>query len=191
MTSQDALGLTHAWPLTTDSEGAGVSTQSSTLGALYREHSQALASYLLRRTACRHATEDLLAEVFLAALRGLPKYQDRGLPLRAWLYGIATRQVRRWRRRKRHVLPLEDAREVVDPQLSGAEAAAAQDEARRAFTLLQRLPTRFQEVLVLHHLEGLSMDEIALALSIRPGTAKSRLSRARERLRKILEEKDP
>src|SRR4051794_20042099 len=63
---------------------------------LYELHYEAIANYLFRRTANSHATEDLLSEVFLAALRSLHRYQSRGKPFRAWLYQIANNVANKW-----------------------------------------------------------------------------------------------
>jgi len=167
-------------------QGAG----SAAFVVLYREHYAALAAYLYRRTGCRHATEDLLAEVFLAAYRGLPRYRDRGRPILFWLYGIATRLVGRWLRGRRSEEPLAAAAEVPAPDEPVREVAAA-EEAARARALLARLPRRFQDVLALHYLEDLRVEEIAQALALRPGTVKSRLSRGRARLRRLLEGRRP
>src|ERR1043166_9025189 len=68
---------------------------------LYRRHYAMIASYLYRRTGDTHVTEDLAAEVFLAALRCLPRYRHRGLPIQAWLYRIACNTANRWSRRQR------------------------------------------------------------------------------------------
>jgi RNA polymerase sigma factor (sigma-70 family) len=48
-----------------------------------------------------HAGEDLVAEVFIAAMRSIRRYQRRGLPFRSWLYRIATNAVNRWSRKQR------------------------------------------------------------------------------------------
>ena len=58
-------------------------------GTLYQRHYQSIASYLFRRTGDRHATEDLLSEVFLQAMRRLGIFRWTGIPLRFWLLRMA------------------------------------------------------------------------------------------------------
>jgi RNA polymerase sigma-70 factor (ECF subfamily) len=139
---------------------------------LYRRHYGRIGTYLLRRTGDRAATEDLLAEVFLAALRGVKRFRWRGIGFHHWLYRVATRAANRWARRHRFA-PLP--RDVV--------ADAPRGEADDVTAMLLALPSRLQSVLTLHYLEGLSVDEVARVLGVRPGTVKSRLSRARDALR--------
>ena len=69
---------------------------------------------------------------------------------------------------------------LVTPETNPAEPRSA------ALTALLRLPIDQQEVLSAHYLEGLSLDEVALMLSISPAAAKSRLARARDALRREL-----
>lgn len=141
---------------------------------LYRRHYGRIGTYLLRRTGDRAATEDLLAEVFLAALRGVRRFRWRGIGFDHWLYRVATRAANRWARRHRFA-PLDEARDVA--------ARVARDEEGEVTAMLLWLPPRLQAVLSLHYLEGLNVDEVARVLKVRPGTVKSRLSRAREALR--------
>ena len=145
---------------------------------LYRRHYDRMASYLFRRTGDRHATEDLLSELFLAAWKGLPHFEHRGVPFQGWLYGIATRLANRWVGRRRPLARLEDPARVEGP-----DGSFARDAADEVQTHLLALAPKHQAVLTLLYLEELRVDEIAAALGIRPGTVKSRLDRARRKLK--------
>ena len=155
---------------------------------LYRLHYRAIASYLYRRTGDVHVTEELVSDVFFTTLRTLHRFEQRGIPFRSWLYRIATNAVNNWaRRRRRELRRLSDTAQYEQTKTS--EAAALTTELRpellRAF---QSLSPKHQTVLALHHLEELSVDQIALVIGRSPGTVKSRLSRAREAMRKNLKE---
>lgn len=151
--------------------------------ALYRRHRRPLLDYVYRRTGDLHATEDLVSDVFLTALRTLPRYRYRGVPLRFWLLRIATNAVNRWARGKRRwtttLLPAEQLADP-DPVPSSTGSAVDQENAQRA---LLSLPPKYQSVLTLHYLEGLGVKEVAAVLGCRVGTVKSRLARARDALR--------
>lgn len=152
---------------------------------VYRDHYDLIATYIYRRTGSRHATEEIVSNVFFEALRSLPTYRDRGLPIRCWLYRIATRELGRWtsRRRRRAALQRIFAGRAA-PVASHAAAETAADELRAA---LGALRAEYQDVLVLHHAEGLSVEQIAEVIERPVGTVKSRLARGREALRRAME----
>ena len=58
----------------------------------------AIARYVYRRVGDGHVTEDLVADVFVSAMQAFARYRHNGVPLRAWLYRIATNRVNRWAR---------------------------------------------------------------------------------------------
>ncbi len=157
----------------------------SALGLLYERHAPALLGYVYRRTGDPHITEDLVADVFVIVLKSLPGYRYRGVPIRYWLMRIATNVVNRWakQRKKRPHVALDEAHasEVATRSTTGDVAEGARDEfLQRA---LLSLPPRYQAVLSLHHMEGLSVCETATIIGCREGTVRSRLWRAREALR--------
>lgn len=154
-------------------------------GAFYLRHHAAVAGYVHRRVGRRDVVDDIVAEVFLTALRTIPRFRWRGIPVEFWLYRIAGRLIARRRmgiiRRRTEPLGGEESRE---------EDSACTAERERARDALLRLPERFQEVLALHYLEGLSVRDIAEVMGCREGTVKSRLSRARDVLARELERND-
>ncbi|WP_433892256.1 RNA polymerase sigma factor [Streptomyces sp. CA-111067] len=150
---------------------------------LVTRHARALHGYLARRAP--DAVEDLLAEVWLQAFTGRETYDaKRGTP-RMWLFGVARNVLlAHWRRRAYDVRELpgdeagSDPWHAVDDRL---DAAAAGPQLRRS---LARLPQLERELLLLVAWEQLTPTEAAAVVGISPGTARSRLFRARSRLRK-------
>lgn len=153
--------------------------------ALYQRHYPMLLDHVYRRTGDVHATEDLVADVFVIVLRSLSGYRYRGVPLRYWLLRIATRTVNRWagRHRRRLHAPL-DANQLADRVESPLGGRSEAESVQRA---LLTLKPKYQAVLALYHLEGLSVKETTAVLGCREGTVRSRLARARDALRKELE----
>lgn len=175
------------WPQA-DDEGALIAQARSDHDAfttIYRRHYRLLMDHVYRRTGDVHATEDIVADVFLTALRTLPRYRYRGVPVRFWLLRIATNAVNHWARRLRRHPTV-----VLEPdQLSPADVDGSRDSAadlQRTRQALLSLPPKFQTVLSLHYFESLSVVEIAAVIGCRAGTVKSRLARAREALREKL-----
>ncbi|MFJ9575183.1 RNA polymerase sigma factor [Streptomyces sp. NPDC101191] len=161
------------------------------LGEAYDEHAQVLHRYALRVCGDRAAAEDVVSAAFLEAWRCRGRLLPDGGSLRPWLLGITTNilrgQARETRRRDtafarladRGVLP--DFTDDVVTRLSDAERLHA---ARAALTRLRR---RDREVFALVVWAGLDYAAAAEALDIPVGTVRSRLSRARDRLRTLAE----
>ncbi len=121
-----------------------------------------------------HEAEDAVQDAFLRFLEHAPKALERPSAwlMRVLVNGCKSRLRLAWRR----VGPLPDALPAPGP------------EEREELEELFSLPPEDRAVIHLHYYEGYSTDEIAHMLGQRPGTVRSRLSRARERLRKLLEE---
>jgi RNA polymerase sigma factor (sigma-70 family) len=151
-------------------------------------HAKAIYNYCFRRVGDWASAEDLLSIVFLEAWRrrdtDIP--QDKVLP---WLYGIATNVVRNRRRaERRYAAALQRVPRPRPEEDFAAAAGARLDDERRmrqALSLLAKLPRREQDVFVLCAWSDLSYEEAAFALGVPEGTIRSRLSRARQRLREL------
>ena len=153
-------------------------------GVLYQRFCPMLLNYVLRRTGDVHTTEDLVGDVFVIAMRTLPGFRYRGIPLRSWLLRIATNRVNRWaRRQRRRVSVALDVDGLADSRERSTRGDALNEHLQRA---LLTLAPRYQAVLSLYHMEGLSVKETAAVIGCREGTVRSRLARARDALRKQL-----
>jgi RNA polymerase sigma factor (sigma-70 family) len=163
-------------------------SDAEAFAALFERHSQAIYTFCFRRTANWSVAEDLLSIVFLEAWRRRGKSLPPGM-VRAWLYGIATFVVRnRWRTERRYRRALARLPwETATPGFAADVEDRLADESRMAALLehLGALPKREQDVLALCVWSELSYDEAAVALEIPVGTVRSRLSRARSRLREL------
>jgi RNA polymerase sigma-70 factor (ECF subfamily) len=151
-----------------------------------RRHEVAVHGYLARR-AGRQAADDLLGEVWTRAFAGRGGF-DPGQhhDARPWLYGIARNVLRaHWRARQdtgQRPAP-EEAADPWDDVIARLDAAA---QVRTLLTALRGLPPEEREVLLLLAWEQLTPVQAAAVLGIPPGTARSRLHRARAALRPIL-----
>jgi RNA polymerase sigma-70 factor, ECF subfamily len=126
---------------------------------------------------------DVLQEVWIKAFRGIGKLKDPGA-LRSWLYsithGIAVDRIRRNSSRERaESVDLEDFQEAQEPSFAAEDAA----EIHQA---LSAIGLKHREVLVLHFLEDLSIEEIAKVVGCSEGTVKSRMHYAKRAMREIL-----
>jgi RNA polymerase sigma-70 factor (ECF subfamily) len=134
--------------------------------------------------------EDLVQETYARALGGAARFED-GSNLRAWLFRILRNSFIDRARRRNVVLEIPD--DTIDLKSSELWDTAALDQLRYLTAAdvaraIQALPIEFRFVVYLE-LEGFSEAEIADIVRCAPGTVKSRLSRAKARLRAALREK--
>ena len=145
----------------------------------FDQHHQAVYRLVYRLTRRSDLAEDLTQEAFLAFVRTPERFDGTRGAVRTYLFGIARNlALKRWRD-YRNEEQLDDGACFSLPS-SSIETGAAVAEAVSALAPLQR------EALILFEYEGLSLDEIAVVVAADIGTVKSRLHRARERLRQIL-----
>ncbi|NGN67607.1 sigma-70 family RNA polymerase sigma factor [Streptomyces sp. A7024] len=150
---------------------------------LVDRHSAALHGYLVRRAPA--AADDLLSEVWLRAYAGRGAYAAGRGAARAWLFGIARNVLAgHWQQAARGAQgpagatsPVGDPWQAVDARL---DAAAVGPLLRRR---IADLPAVERELLLLVAWEQLTPTEAAAVVGIPAGTARSRLHRARRRLR--------
>jgi RNA polymerase sigma factor (sigma-70 family) len=161
---------------------------------IVKRHATPVFRYLASRVD-RSAAEDLLADVFDTAFRARQRYDPAYDDALAWLIGIATNVLRHhhrsearrtsmMRRMTQLLVRHHEQAEATDPVSTTAELHDQMGNVRRA---LAALDDKHREVLVLSAGLGLSYEHIALSLGVRIGTVRSRLSRARVRLRELLE----
>jgi RNA polymerase sigma-70 factor (ECF subfamily) len=189
MEAQPAMMAMNAAAVPPDDEAAliaRVRREPAAFGELYRRHHGAIARYVHRRVGDGHVTEDLVADVFVSAMQAFERYRHDGVPLRAWLYRIATNRVNCWARRERSRAMKRLETEPVAAHVAPPEETQSRELAR---TALLTIAPRYQAVLSLHYLEGLSIIEVAATLGCREGTVKSRLHRGREKLRARLRQR--
>lgn len=161
-----------------------------TAAGLHERYLRDVYRYVVQRVASIDEAEDITAEVFAAAVAGLPTFRG-DCPAYLWLLSIARRQIARARRRqvaRRETLACELAKEAPDAasiwealaEVEGPEVAFMRAEAtRRLNELVAELSPNQREALALQHMEGLSVEEIAIVMNRSMASVKGLLQRAR------------
>ena len=141
--------------------------------------------------------EEVVQDAYVRAFRGLEAFREEAA-LGTWLTRIVINEAQVRLRGRRETLPLSELDEKTMGEIiqfpSGGlnadpERQAALGEIRILLeSAIDKLPAPFREVFILRQIEGLSTDETAHSLSIEPQTVKTRLHRARTRLRRALQD---
>ena len=153
---------------------------------IYDQHYQKMLQYCYLRTSNRAASEDLAADVFLEALKGIGRYRYRGVPISAWLYRIAHNITADHLRRtvRQPVAPLGEDRE--HPQLKTEDEADASALRQDMQAAIQQLTEDQQQVIMLRFFQALSHEEIAAIMARRPGAVRVLQNRALNALRRVM-----
>jgi RNA polymerase sigma factor (sigma-70 family) len=158
---------------------------------LYERYFAEIYRYLAGRLG-RDVADDLAAETFLAAFRARSRFDPARGAVRPWLYGIATNLVRQHQRDEergyRALARLAAEPDSTDDQDGAAARVSAQQLRGCLANALMSLSARDRDVVLLTAVAGLSYAEVAVALSVPPGTVGSRLNRARRDLRAALDQ---
>ena len=156
---------------------------------LFRRHAPYIQRYVVRRLG-QDAADDIVAETFLLAFRQRDSYDQTRPDARPWLYGIATNLIGKHRRAEIRLYRAL-ARTGADPVTESFtdridDRVSASTAGRRLAAALARLSAELRDTLLLVAWGDLSYAEAATALGVPVGTVRSRVSRARSKLRRTL-----
>ena len=159
-------------------------------GEAFRQLVEAYQTQVYRlalRMCGESAADDVTQEAFLAAWRALPDFRG-DCRFSTWLYRLTTNAGIDWLRREKRYRSTDDVTELELPDdapspQEQAEQAETQSAVRRA---LSRLSEEHRQVLLLRYMQEMDYGEIAAALDVSEGTVKSRINRAKGRLRELL-----
>ncbi|MFF8474003.1 RNA polymerase sigma factor [Streptomyces sp. NPDC015414] len=161
-----------------------------TFAVIFDRHADDIHRYIARRLGSDTA-DDLMAETFVIAFQRRRRYDVSHPHARPWLYGIATNLIGRHRRdearRLRALSRMASLPEGREEQVGPEDGVTGSAEAHGVLAgALAELPARYRDVLLVVAWGELDYAEAAQALGLPVGTVRSRLHRARTRLRRAL-----
>lgn len=169
----------------------------SSVGRLFDKYYDAIFRYIYHATFDKTLTEDLTSNVFVSAFSHLKRSIWRHVSFRAWLYRIATNEIRGHLRKKKSALVVLSrgnsteegwmpAFDVADFPVSARESLIEREEEQLLRDALFDLKPKYQAVIVLKYFEDKSIAEISQILGKRQGTIKSQLHRGLAQLQDIM-----
>ncbi len=155
-------------------------------GTLVERYDRAVYHLAYRTLHDSEEARDVAQEAFFKAFRSLKTFRP-GAKFSTWIFSITYHACcDRLGRRKRY--SSEELPDRADPRAGPEQEAIAGDEALRLRAAIARLPEKYRSVITLYHLQSRQYDEIAQVLEIPIGTVKTHLFRAKEQLRRMLNE---
>ncbi len=155
-------------------------------GTLVERYDRAVYHLAYRTLHDSEEARDVAQEAFFKAFRSLRTFRP-GAKFSTWIFSITYHACcDRLGRRKRY--SGEELPDRADPGAGPEQVAIAGDEALRLRAAIARLPEKYRSVITLYHLQSRQYDEIAQVLEIPIGTVKTHLFRAKEQLRRMLNE---
>jgi len=170
-----------------------IKNNPSYFSKLFEMYYKAIFGYVLRRTGNFDESADIAADTFSKAFTHINNFDYKGIPVKVWLYRIATNEVNLFYRNKRKQQSLFERINFDDKSLfnnylqddkTEMEIELQKHEQFQAVLKnLKTLPVKYQEVISMRYFEGFDNKTISEILNINIGTLKSLLSRGTEKLR--------
>lgn len=174
-------------------------TNPDKFGVLFDEYYQNIFDYSLRRVKDVAVAQDITSTVFFKAYKKLWQFKWRGVPFVAWLYRIASNEIKSYYRSAgTNLISLNNLKEDVGFEVAGkenleAELVQAEYELEKHYDLrritneIDQLDDKYREVLHLKYFGKMKIREISDHLNKKPGTVKSLISRGLAKVRDKLD----
>lgn len=165
--------------------------------ALLKRYERGIYNMIYQMVKNREETEDLVQETFIKAFNALDSYNDQ-FAFSTWLYKIAFNNcIDSIRKKKLKTYPLDKPiktkegqvqQEIRDDSTSPEKEILFAEKRKQINEAIGCLPERYKQVIILRHKEERSYEEISEMMKIPLGTVKARIFRAREMLKRCLQE---
>lgn len=173
---------------------ADAQLRPAAFGVIFDRYYVKIMRYCTQRTGSVMLAEDITSETFIKAYHNIANFKGGDENLSAWLYKIATNEIRmHYRARKNHHFSLEElcedgfeiagATDVHEEAVAAESKCKAHEDFTYAIGLITGLPMKYQEVIVLRYIQNKKISDIAVITGRKEGTVKSLLSRGLKKLR--------
>jgi RNA polymerase sigma-70 factor (ECF subfamily) len=188
-----STGVPSAFPVAEEELVERARTDPNAFAELYRRHVNAVHAFAYRRSRSMELADEITASTFERALRALPGFTWRDGGFKAWLYRIAANELASHYRKAQRLNSPRGRRAAAELHADVVEdeppAVAAADNVQ-LLAALGTLNERYQRVITLRYLAGLSPDEAAAAMQVSKATLAVVLHRALGALRRAMDALD-
>ncbi|HAA89881.1 MAG: RNA polymerase sigma factor [Thermoanaerobacterales bacterium 50_218] len=154
------------------------------INGIWEEFAGPLKKFILKRVSNEYDAEDILQDVFCKICSNIDELKDEG-KLRAWVYQLARNAIiDYYRSRKFPVQLLESPENLAVQSLAGEDIV--REVAQCLKSMINHLPEKYRQAIILTEFEGLSQKELSARLGLSFSGAKSRVQRARKKLKEML-----
>lgn len=133
-------------------------------GKLYDIYLDAVYRFVYVRVGNRQDAEDITEQIFISMFTAINRYVDNGLPFEAWMYRIARNKVTDYYRKHKSHVQLEEIAEAVDTHPLPEEQTEINLSKEAVMKSLIRIPSQYQEIIVLKFIEDKTNEEISTML---------------------------
>jgi RNA polymerase sigma-70 factor, ECF subfamily len=151
---------------------------------VYKKYYKYIYGFIYSKLNDKENTPDLVAQVFVKALKHLPNYEFRGIPYGSWLFCLAKTELNEYYRKEK-LMPKSSSDNIVLPFYDSCkfEQAEAENMKERLKIVLSRLKVEEKQLIDLKYFQSYTYAEIGEQLGISTVNAKVKTFRAVERLR--------
>ena len=155
-------------------------------GFLYEKYFHQLYIFIFKKVQNEDSAGDICSKTFMKAMMNIGKYEDRGFPFSSWLYRIASNEVNLYFRAQKKEITLQINENQVTAIAQEIELNDDEENLHAILNKLEELPLEKSQLIEMRFFEGLSFKEIGSIFDISEASAKMRVYRVIESLKKMI-----
>lgn len=155
-------------------------------GFLYEKYFQQIFIFIFKKVQNEDLSGDICSKTFMKAMMNIEKYEDRGFPFSSWLYRIASNEVNLYFRAQKKEVTIQINENQVTAIAQEINLENSEDELLLILSKLEELPLEKSQLIEMRFFEQLSFKEIGSIFDITEASAKMRVYRVIESLKKSI-----
>ncbi|MCT4560407.1 MAG: sigma-70 family RNA polymerase sigma factor [Crocinitomicaceae bacterium] len=155
-------------------------------GPLYKKYHEQIFRYIYQRMDDEEMAFDVTSQVFIKALKNLPKYEYRGVPLASWLYRIAKSELYQAFRDRKAIRTVNVDDIHLSEMIEEMDEDEREERKRKLYNSLKKLKETDLQLIEMRYFEKRSFREIGEILELTENNAKVKCFRALEKLKRFI-----